>query len=145
VSDIQEASRLLGFAEFNLTKGNTDAALTLIKKASAALGEPQDVPENGNGDFGTFSNGLPAGYEPIEVVIRHPDCADDFYSWGLNHRTIYLDLGSSFDITRIGPSDKATVEEWVEGVLDEIKDLPEDHPARETIDETIANVREALA
>ena len=34
---IGEAARLLGWAEFNLTKGNTDAALTLIQKAQKAL------------------------------------------------------------------------------------------------------------
>lgn len=42
--DIERAIRLLGFALFNLSKGNTRAAETLMNKAYEALtGRPWDV------------------------------------------------------------------------------------------------------
>ena len=36
---VREAQTLIGWAEFNLTKGKTQAALTLIQKAQAKLDE----------------------------------------------------------------------------------------------------------
>jgi hypothetical protein len=71
---IREADRLLGWAEFNLTKGKVEATLTLIAKARRALGS-----ESINTQF------PPLPMEPAEapharvpvagrfVLLSHPD------------------------------------------------------------------------
>lgn len=48
--DWKEALRLLGFAQFNLAKGKTGAAQTLIDKALVALGGNTFYNEGENGD-----------------------------------------------------------------------------------------------
>lgn len=93
-----------------------------------------------------FVNEIPKGYDPVEVVIRHPDAEDDIYQYGLEHLVVYLDLGASFDVTKVGRNerDREAVEEWAEGIFAQIEGLPADHPAREKVEEVVEETLELV-
>lgn len=82
--------------------------------------------------------------EPAQVIIRHPDFADDIYVYGTSLRTIYIDLGSSFDVTKLGVEDREQVEEWAESLRHEVADLPAEHPARLKVEEVISETMEEV-
>lgn len=81
--------------------------------------------------------------KPIVLVIRDPDYADDIELYGVEATVIYVDLGSAFD----GPKgframDPVDRQEWVEGTLYEVAELSEDHPARQRVEQLIADMTE---
>lgn len=80
--------------------------------------------------------------EPVIVITRHPDFSDEIEIYGAEIKVVYIDLGASFDVTKIGPEDREEIEEWAEGVRAEVADLPNDHPAKGSVD---ALVEEVLA
>lgn len=69
-------------------------------------------------------------HDPIILVVRHPDYSDEIELYGVEARTVYIDLGSSFDTTPDSPEE---AREWAEGTWAEVADLPSDHPAREAV------------
>lgn len=81
--------------------------------------------------------------QPVVVFIRHPDNTH-VETFG-DVRTIVLDLGNTFDVTNLISEDKTYVDEWVEGVREEIADLAPDHPARKYIEAAIEDVLETMA
>jgi len=68
--------------------------------------------------------------KPIVMVTRHPDYGDEIELHGVDASVIYIDLGSQFDTT---PDDDDQACEWAQNVWQDVKDLPEDHPARESV------------
>lgn len=55
--NVKEAQRLLGWAQFNLGKGKTTAAQTLIDKALQALGADPFYPTTGDASSDSSSEG----------------------------------------------------------------------------------------
>lgn len=88
----------------------------------------------------------PDQVRPVVVIVRHPEMEDQTWQFtGVGvPQIIYLDLGSSFDITRPTEADDAEVRSWLEATEAELAQLPSDHPAREVIAGTISEVREAF-
>lgn len=82
--------------------------------------------------------------EPIVVVVRRPDEDDEIVPFGESVRTIYLDLGRSFDVSRPDPHDASTVTEWLSGHRADIADLPADSPARLYVEGVLSAVSDAF-
>ena len=82
-------------------------------------------------------------HTPVIVVTRHPDFADEIQLFGLNAKVIYIDQGSSFDVTKIGPDDRPEVEEWVADHLKELEGI--DNPEAELyVKEILSQVMEEV-
>ncbi len=81
--------------------------------------------------------------EPVIVVTRDPDREDQISLYGLPEETrvIYLDLGSSFDIGRLGAGDDEDIRMWLETKFLQLDGLPSDHAARDEILEVVDRVR----
>lgn len=82
---------------------------------------------------------------PVVVVIRDPDYSNEIEVYG-DVEVIDVDLGLSFD----GPKgframDDADQAEWIDGTRQEVAHLPDDHPARQRIEQLIADMNEADA
>lgn len=92
------------------------------------------------GEF--WITGIDVPEETIVVVQRHPDYSDDILSFGRPIREIYIDLGSSFDITRLTDSDIPQVAEFIKGLRQEVEDLSPEHGARVFVEETITQILE---
>jgi len=82
----------------------------------------------------TKTGGTMSDIAPVVLVVRHPDYSDDINVYGAEVKLVYIDLGSSFDST---PDSEEQAREWAQSVWGEVKDLPEDHPARISVRETI--------
>lgn len=78
-------------------------------------------------------------FEPVVVVTRHPDFADEITLHYLEARVVYLDLGSSFNVT---PDDAEDAREWADAVWRDVSDLPADHAARAEVLGVIATTVE---
>ena len=68
--------------------------------------------------------------KPVIVVTRHPDFSDEISVHGVEADVVYIDLGSSFDRT---PDDEDQAREWAQSIWDDVKDLPDGHPARDEV------------
>jgi hypothetical protein len=63
---------------------------------------------------------------PIILITRHPDFADDIQTENIEDPiVIYLDLGSSFDASKVGKSDHHEVLEWAASHMCDLKKLPD--------------------
>lgn len=68
---------------------------------------------------------------PVVLITRHPDAADWLVVEPEGSVDIcYLDLGSSFDVTKLGPEDEEAVKDTITGCLADIAHLPTNHPAK---------------
>lgn len=80
----------------------------------------------------------------VIVVVRHPDAENAFTVHGEPVRIIDIDLGGSFDMGRKSPqygeADDAHM--YADHLLEEIADLPAEHPARREVEEIVAEIRE---
>lgn len=72
----------------------------------------------------------------IVLCVRHPDHESDFEVHG-NVQIIDVDLGSSFDSK---PDTHAQWREWSESVLEDVEDLPEDHPIRQSVESLVSEL-----
>lgn len=74
--------------------------------------------------------------EPVIVVTRSPDASDEISVYGVEPepKIVYIDLGSSFDTK---PNDEEQAKEWMEGVWEDVKHLPDGHPARAEVMQVI--------
>lgn len=70
---------------------------------------------------------------PIVLVVRHPDAENTFTVQG-DVRIIDVDLGSSFDASRITSNDAPAVREAVAGWRKEVVDLPPRSAVRQHVE-----------
>lgn len=78
--------------------------------------------------------------EPVLVTVRHPDFENVHHLFG-DVETIDIELGSSFDASRIDPSNWDYVLEWAVGMYQTAADVENDEAAafiRATAEETLA-------
>lgn len=78
--------------------------------------------------------------EPVLVTVRHPDFENVHHLFG-DVETIDIHLGSSFDASRIGPSNWDDVLEWAVGMCQTAAEVENDEAAafiRATAEETLA-------
>lgn len=76
---------------------------------------------------------------PAVLVIRDPDTSDQIELFGLPEgvKVIYLDLGSSFDISKPSWWDRGEASRWVESHLATLAELPSAHRARIALQEVV--------
>lgn len=74
-----------------------------------------------------------APYQPLIVITRHPDFPDDIRSFGECTPTVYLDLGASLDVTKLGPDDEEAVRDLIASAQEQVRNLPDSHPGKQHV------------
>ena len=80
---------------------------------------------------------------PVIVTVRHPDFENEHHHFGPEVVVIDIDLGSSFDASKIGENDWPQILEWARGqyrVADEVEQRSVEAAAfiRSVAEETLA-------
>lgn len=123
---------------YDVTGLPEDEVSSLSGEAEAQAEHSSDYTEGeeGHRDVPVVSVTEVDALDPVIVVTRHPDFADEITLHGVQADVVYLDLGSSFDTT---PNDEEQGREWAESVWGEVKTLPAGHPARAEVLQVIAD------
>jgi hypothetical protein len=82
----------------------------------------------------------------VVVTVRHPDAENDHHTFGgySDTHTFDIDLGSSFDVTKIGVRDWDEILEWAQGLYEAATELDKvnfdaGEFVRSVAEETLAN------
>lgn len=79
---------------------------------------------------------MSADLEPVVVVTRDPDASNVIELHGVEAQVIDVDLGRS------ALDDPDEFDEWQESMAVDVAGLPLDHPARESVRETVVGIAE---
>lgn len=83
-------------------------------------------------------------YEPMIVVVRHPDWGTDTSEHYLDATVVDIDLGNSFDITAMGPDDADTALEYATDLRKKVEHLPDDHTGRWAVLEQVEHIESVV-